>query len=970
MSRERIDIPEVFRKGMTEWLDDGDNSGDGGDGRHGGDGGGGGGRGGGQFRIDRRLWWVFAGLFLLFSLNWIVTTYTEWLWFSNVGYEQVWLTNWSIQVISFVIFFGIALLLTLSNWLGAYRRARNAPGIGMDILGLPGIRGIVITLSFIISFFFGVSGSAEWETFLRYLNQVPFGVTEPIFGQDVGFYLFSLPAFHFLNGWGITLFIFIILGVIGIFALSQLETLQRGLWRPLEMPSLRRHLAILVTGLLLLWAMGYWLDMFDLLYSNRGFVSGGASFTDVTYVLPALRVQLALALVLALATFYNVFRQDFRPIYAIGAVLLLTIFIGGNLFPAIMQRVVVEPNEFARETPYIEHNIEFTRLAFGLDKVEVREFGTVGDLTPESLQANEAALANVRVWDYRPLQTTYAQLQELRTYYQFSEVDIDRYEIDGQVRQVMLAARELDSDNLPANSWVNRRLEYTHGYGVVMNPVDKVTREGQPEFFIRDIPPQSNVSITVTQPAIYYGETTNEIVIVNSGLEEFDYPAGQQNEYTNYAGIGGVQLSNFLRRVAFAFRFGETNLLLSEDVDNDARLMFHRQIRERANHIAPFLAFDGDPYIVIADGRLVWMLDAYTTSTSFPYATPTNGINYIRNTVKATVDAYSGEVKFYLADESDPLIQSYARAFPGLFLPLAEMPASLQAHIRYPEDLFLIQTQRYLVYHMTDPQIFYNREDQWAVPLDQTNLNQLSGAGQSEIAGNQQAFMEPYYIMFPLPGEEDSEYLLIQPYVPNGKENMVAWLAARNDMPNYGKLVAYELPKQELVLGPTQIRARINQDTTISQQISLWNQLGSSVVHGNLIVMPLDNSFLYVEPLYLLSESSALPELKRVIVASQDRIVMRNTLDEALLAFISDAPTAEIIADVTPATDINEGDSVSPIPDTPIDASVEELIQSANSHFLAAEAAQQAGDWATYGRELDALERDLQRMMQLSGEGN
>ena len=508
------------------------------------------------------------------------------------------------------------------------------------------------------------------------------------------------------------------MGVLGIYALSQLETLQRGLWRPLEMPSLRRHLAIIATLLLLLWAVGYWLDMFDLLYSTRGFVDGGASFTDVNYVLPALRVQLALTLVLALTTLYNVFRQDLRPIFATGAVLLLTIFVGGNILPAILQRVVVEPNEFARETPYIEHNIEFTRLAFGLDKVVNRQFGSVGDLTAQTLIDNEDALENVRVWDYRPLQTTYAQLQELRTYYQFSEVDIDRYEIDGTVQQVMLAARELDSDNLPANSWVNRRLEYTHGYGVVMNPVDEVTLEGQPQFFIQDIPPRATIPISVTRSEIYYGETTNEIVIVNSGLEEFDYPTGQGNEYTHYAGNGGVPLSSFLRRLAFAFRFGETNLLLSNDVDNEARLMLHRQIRDRASHIAPFLAFDGDPYIVIADGRLVWMLDAYTTSTHFPYATPTRsgGINYIRNTVKATVDAYNGEVTFYLADDSDPLIQAYARAFPNLFLPLAEMPASLQAHIRYPEDLFLVQTQRYLIYHMTDPQIFYNREDQWAVP--------------------------------------------------------------------------------------------------------------------------------------------------------------------------------------------------------------------------------------------------------------
>jgi uncharacterized membrane protein (UPF0182 family) len=949
-----IDIPEVFRRGMEEWEEGGGGRGEGGPG---GDGGG----GGGSFRpwwLNRRFW-LLGGIFLLIlSFGWIVETFTEWLWFRELDFAGVWLRSWGAEVITFVVFFLIAAAFLLINLLQARKLALRAPGVGLNLLRLPGLRGLIIGTALFLAFLFAISASSRWDMFLRFFYRVPFGAVDPIFGQDISFYLFTLPVFRFLQGWLTPLILLTLISVIALHAVNNLDMLQRGLWRPQDVPTLRRHLAILLAFALAVWAVGYRLDMFELLYAGDGVVYG-PTYTDYTVRRPALTIQIALAALTALAALYNYFRYDPRPLIGAGAALVGTILIGGSLIPGIVQNYVVEPNEFAVEEPYITHNIELTRLGFGLNELEERPFNQLGELSEQDL-SDSTELENVRVWDYRPLQATYAQLQGLRPYYEFSSIDVDRYTFpDGTTRQVMLAARELNPAGLSDTSWVNRRLVFTHGYGIVMNPVDKVTPEGAPEFFIRDLPPQSSIPLDVTRPEIYYGELHGDMVLVNTEQAEFNYPSGSENVYAKYEGNGGVQLDSGLRRLAFALRFRDTNLLLSRSLTDESRIMFHRTIRERVERITPFLSFDRDPYIVIADGRLVWMLDGYTVSRDFPYSTPSaGGLNYIRNAVKVTIDAYNGDVNFYIADPDDPLIQSYDQLFPNLFQPMEAMPPTLMAHIRYPEDLFRLQTQQYLTYHMTNPQTFYNKEDRWEIP-------------QELFEGGPQA-MEPYYVTFSLPGSNEPEYLLIQPYTPAGKENMIAWIAARNDPPNYGQLVVYELPKQELVFGPSQIEARIDQDPEISEQISLWDQLGSQVIRGNLIVIPLNNSFLYVEPLYLRSENSALPELKRVIVASGGRIAMRNTLDQALAALLEAAPTAVPVADV-PAADVTESDQTpieeneaTPTPRPAVSGTVEELVDAANAHFEAAEAAQRLGDWTTYGQELDALRETLLELEDLT----
>ncbi|MEM8860065.1 MAG: UPF0182 family protein, partial [Chloroflexota bacterium] len=626
------------------------------------------------------------------------------------------------------------------------------------------------------------------------------------------------------------------------------------------------------------------------------------------------------------------------------------------IYPSVLQSFVVVPNELSRERPFIDYNIEYTRRAFGLDRVRSQPFGRVDELAQEDLDDNDAALQNVRLWDYRPLLSTYRELQELRPYYQISEVDIDRYEINGETRQVMLAARELDKGGIGTDAWVNQRLEYTHGYGLVMNPVDRFNQQGRPEFFISDLPPESTIDIEVTQPQIYFGETTNDIVFAASDFEEFSYPDETENIRHTYSGTGGVLLSSTFRKLAYAFHFGETNLLFSQYITPETRVLYNRQIRERVREITPFLMLDSDPYLVLAEGKIYWMLDAYTVSNSYPYSDPfrfENGqsINYIRNSVKVVIDAYNGEVDYYLVrDTDDPIIKAYSGVFPGLFKPASSMPEALQKHIRYPEDLFIIQTEKFKTYHVTDTQVFFAREDLWEIP--------------QEVFDGTPRQMEPYYILFTLPDEDEPEYLLIQPYTPATKRNMIAWIAARNDPENYGELVAYEFPKQSLVVGPIQIESFIDQEPEISQQLSLWDQRGSSVIRGNLIVIPLNDSFLYVEPIYLQSDNNQLPELKRVIAASGERVVMRETFDEALNALLIDGavPAAEI--EDLPVSDTVDSSSEEPV--TPveaiIDGSTAELVEQANAQFEAAQDAQQRGDWSEYGRQIEALERTLQQL--------
>ncbi|HYN87390.1 MAG TPA: UPF0182 family protein, partial [Ardenticatenaceae bacterium] len=902
-------------------------------------------------------WTAAAALLLLLFglLNWGVTALTEWLWFGELGYQRVWVTAWSTQVGLFLLFFAVALVVLLANW----RLARAAATRGLaftpeqEMLEQRWFGWLLAGGALFFAWIFAGAGARAWMTILRYLHRTSFGVADPIFNRDVGFYVFELPVYQLAQGWTLNLLLFALLGAAGIYALAQWQSLREGDYAVL--PHVRRHLAILFGLLFLLMAAGQWLDAFELNYSERG-VAFGASYTDLRTTLLSLRIQMVLMVVTALLALANVWqRRVLLPAAALGLWMVTGVLIGG-LYASVLQRYSVEPNELALEAPFIRNNIEFTRRAYGLDRIEERAFDQVTELAAADLEANPEALRNVRLWDYRPLLQTYGQLQELRTYYDFHDVDIDRYVVDGELRQVMLSARELNKDLLPSRNWVNTHLEFTHGFGVVMNPVDEVTREGRPNLWIKDLPPQSTQpELEVTRPEIYFGELTDDHVFAPSGLHEFDYPQGDENVYSQYAGTGGVPLDSALVRMAFALRLGEPNLLLSGYIDESARVLMHREIRDRVARLAPFLVYDRDPYLVLDPdtGRLVWIQDAYTVSDHYPYATPINltagesraSYNYIRNAAKVVVDAYDGSVGFYIADPDDPLIQTYSRVFPGLLQPLDALSAGLQAHLRYPEDLFRIQAQLYGTYHMRNEQVFYNKEDQWAIPV--------------ELVGGEEQQVEPYYVVLSLPDEDEAEFLLIQPYTPANRQNMIAWLAARNDPPHIGELVVYEFPKQELVFGPQQVEGRIDQDPEISQQLTLWGQVGSNVIRGNLLVIPIDNSVLYVEPLYLQAQSGQLPELRRIIVASGERVAMRPTLAEALAALVGEEPGTVA---TQPDEEGTEGTAA------PTDMTVEGLILSANEHYIAAEEARVAGDWARYGQELELLERDLQALMELTGQ--
>ena len=921
---------------------------------------------------NRNSWFILALVLLFVSFDWIVATYVDWLWFIERDYVNVWSTQLIARATTFFTFFFISAAILLISWHTARRRSSRMTipyASGGANIQIPGLGLVTTVTGLFLSVIFASAMATRWDTFLLYFNRTSFGKVDPIFGRDISFYVFELPVYNLVQGWLLPLILFSLMGSLAFYAIRLLPSLQGGNFNVRDIPTpMRRTVAILGAFFFTLWAIGYWLQTYDLLFSDRGVVFG-AGYTDVNATLYALYAQMVAAIILVVTLIYNYFRLELRPLAVAGLIWLVAIIIVGGIYPAILQNFVVVPNELEREREFIRDNIDYTRQAFGLDEVEERPFGRVDVLVAEDLTDNQDALKNVRLWDYRPLQDTYEELQALRPYYQFSDIDIDRYEINGETRQVMLAPRELDKTQLPNDTWVNQKLEFTHGYGVVMNPVDRFTSQGRPEFFISDLPTISNVDIPIDRPEIYYGEATSDVIFAGSDVEEFSYPNEPENVYTRYNGSGGVPMGGQLRQLALAYHFGETNLLFSDAIKEDTRVMYYRNVQDRVRQIAPFLTLDHDPYLVINNGRLVWIQDAYTTSAGYPYSQPishserfgtstvSHTFNYIRNSVKITVDAYNGEVNFYLVNpENDPIIQAYNTIYPDLFQPFSDLPESLIPHLRYPEDLFVVQTKQYLVYHMTDEQIFYTKEDEREIPR--------------ELFEDSAQLLEPYYVMFTLPGETETEYLLIQPYTPKEKDNMIAWIAARNDPEHYGELVAYEFPKQSLVVGPFQIEGFIDQEPEISQQFSLWNQNGSKIIRGNLIVIPLNDSFLYVEPIYLESETSALPELKRVIVASGQQIIMRETLGEALDALLDgtgsilDLPAEDTTvntADDT-ETDINTAESTDTVAPVATDASVTELIDQANAQFAAAQAAQQAGDWAEYGIQIEALEQTLQQL--------
>ncbi|MBI4522959.1 MAG: UPF0182 family protein [Deltaproteobacteria bacterium] len=882
----------------------------------------------------------FIVLILIVFLGQAVALYTDWLWFEEVGFTQIFAKTLTFKLILGLVFGGLFFgLIFLNVKLAAqpYRGARFWPQ--ENVIELPGpelidpvLRRLLLPVAILLGVFAAPQAASHWESAILFLNAVPFGIKDPLFGNDIGFYIFQVPALSALYTWlSVTLGIVTLATAFGYLLYRGLQYGPAGLFLS---ERAKTHLFSMIGVLLLIKAFGYQLDAFGLLYSSRG-AAFGASYADVYANLPILRTLSLLAIAAAGLCFIQIFRPGFRYIVS-GVGVLIVVHLGGlTLYPSLVQRFRVVPNEIAAERPFIERNIEFTRRAYGLDKVESQDFPAEEQLVSSDLKRNEATIKNIRLWEHRPLLATYAQLQEIRTYYKFVDVDNDRYQINGTYRQVMLSARELSHQHLPSRIWINEHLTYTHGYGVVFGPVNQVTPEGLPEFFIKDIPPVSSDAIKITRPEIYYGELANDYVFVKTKSQELDYPSGDQNIYATYSGTGGVPVSSFWRKLVFSLRYATLRITLSNDIVRESRILYHRQIQDRVKKIAPFIAFDGDAYLVIAQGgRLFWIIDGYTTSDRYPYSAPTRRLgNYIRNSVKAVVDAYHGTVNFYLSDSQDPVIRAYAGAFPGLFKPLDAMPEDLRAHIRYPQDLFLVQAHMYATYHMRDPQVFYNKEDLLSIPR--------------KVLDGQDREMEPYYTIMRLPGEKKEEFVLLLPFTPNKRDNMRAWLAARSDPPHYGKLIALDFPKAKLVYGPKQIDARIEQDAFISQQLSLWGQRGSQVIRGSLLAIPIETSLLYVQPLYLAAEKGSLPELKRVITAFGNHIAMEETLEQSLQRLFGDRATKEP-AQTGVVAETHAGEK--------------NLAKRALEHYMRSQEILRQGNWAGFGEELKKLEGILKEL--------
>jgi uncharacterized membrane protein (UPF0182 family) len=895
----------------------------------------------------RRPSWLPALLLLLFVPalgSALVEFYTDWLWFEEVGFEPVFLRTLGAEIGTGAVAFLVALGFLALNLQLALRTLRRRQfsimtDAGPTVIDVdPGrMKPLFYGAAGLAALFIGFYAASRWETCLLYLYAVPFGRTDPILGRDVGFYVFELPFFQLVRR---VLMILVVLAAAGAGALHVTAgnlafDARRGI---LASQSALRQLSALAALFLLLLAFGAWLRIPELLTKTAGIIQGG-TYVDVHARMPALRVLAAIAVVGAGLALYQATVRSFWPILsAVG--LYLAVSVGGFAYAVVLHRFVVAPNEQVRETPYIVHHIAATRAAFALDGVEERELSGEAQLSREDLLRNAATLENVPLWNELPLLDTFSQIQEIRTYYDFTSVDNDRYMIDGEYRQIMLSARELASASLPSRTWINERLTFTHGYGLTLGPVNQVTPEGLPVLFIKDLPPVSSVDLHVTQPALYYGELSNDHVFVNTATQEFDYPKGDDNAFTSYQGQGGLPLDGFARRLLFAIRFRSTDTLLSPNLTPESRVMLYRRIEDRVRRIAPFLVYDPDPYVSISDGRIFWIQDAYTTSDRYPYAASAAGqLNYIRNSVKVTVDAYHGTTAFHLLDPDDPIAATLGRAFPGLFTPLDEMPEDLRTRLRYPQSIFALQAAMFATYHMKNPAVFYNKEDQWEIPSIE-----MGGAAR---------LMEPYYTIMRLPGEAAPEYIQMLPFTPRQKDNLAAWMVARSDAENYGKLVAFSFPKQTLVFGPRQVAARINQDQAIAPQITLWNQQGSEVIQGTLLVIPIEESLLYIRPLYLRADGGRIPELKRVVVAYQNRIVMEGTLDAALeRLFPGDGkPPRETLTASAPSSAPSEG----AVPAT-------NFAEQARAHYQNAMEAQRSGDWARYGEEIRRLGEVLSRL--------
>lgn len=888
----------------------------------------------------------------------LISTVIHWLteswWFETVGLAEVFWQRitWQVGIWigAFVVF---VVFLAFNYWLALRltgdRAFRFLESSELEPYTKKFANYIVALLIFLISFSVANLSASAWELFPRFANAVAFNRLDPIYRQDLSFYVFRLPLLDNLENWMLTL---LVSGLV----LSVLVYVFKGIlrfdwqwkslvieqqWQKLITKPIKIHLSLLIAAIALDIAVDFWLERYELLYSSQGVV-WGADYTDTHARLFAFWVMIIASVLLGLWAIASTWSNNLlRPLYGIGVYVLILMVVNG-IYPELQQRFVVEPNELAKELPYIKHNIQFTREAYGLAEIDATDYQLKASASsdPSILQENRATIDNIRLWDYRPLLSTYRQLQEIRFYYKFEDVDVDRYILNGDYRQVMLSPREFDYSQVPssAKTWVNQRLKYTHGYGLVMNPVNEVTVDGLPVLFIKNIPPVSQTDLTIREPGIYYGELTQDYIYTGMNTYEFDYPRGDENAFIKYDGLGGVPLGSWWRRLAYAYDRNSLKILISSYFTPDSRIHYHRQITERVHHVAPFLKYDKDPYMVVVDGRLKWIIDAYTTSDRYPYSEAVaheqkteliidKDINYVRNPVKVVVDAKDGTMQFYVIDENEPVLATYRKMFPNLFQAKDTIPPDIQAHFRYPQDLFEIQAKMYLSYHMEDPQVFYNREDDWRFATE------LYDGAQEEV--------EADYLIMKLPEDTVEEFVLILPFTPVNRDNMIAWMAARSDGADYGKLSLYEFPKQELVYGPFQIDARIDQNPAIAEQITLWSQRGSRVIRGDILVIPIDGSLLYVQPLYLRAAKGELPELTRIIVAYDREIVMTPTLEQSLATVF---------------------DRVPPGLDSDLPSTLDTTSQSALEIYRQAQQALQQGNWIEYGQYQQQLQDILQKL--------
>ena len=897
------------------------------------------------------LFSAIAGLTLVSTIAYLLT---ESWWFEAVGFAPVFwqritwqVTIWLGTFATFIVFLGFNYWLALR--LTGDRAFRFLESSEFEPYTNKIATYTISVLVFLTALSVANLSAKYWELFPQFFNATEFNLLDPIYQKDLGFYIFRLPLLDNLENWWLTLLVaglvlavlvYIFKGILRFdWQWKSLVIAQQ--WQKLLTKPIKIHLSLLLAAIALDIAVDFWLERYELLYSSQGVV-WGADYTDTHARLFAFWVMIVASVLLGLwliiATWSN---SLLRPIYGIGVYALVLVLVNGT-YPVLQQRFVVEPNELVKEIPYIKHNIEFTRQAYDLSKIDTQDYQLAPPNTDTNfLQDDRATIDNIRLWDYRPLLTTYRQLQEIRFYYKFEDVDIDRYTLNGDYRQVMLSPREFDYSQVPssAKTWVNQRLKYTHGYGLVMNPVNEVAEDGLPVLFIKNIPPVSQIDLTIEEPAIYYGELTKDYIYTGMDTFEFDYPRGDENAFTKYDGLGGVSVGSWWRRLVYAYERGSLKILISNYFTPNSRIHYYRQITERVRHVAPFLKYDRDPYMVVVDGRLKWIIDAYTTSDRYPYSEAVaheqktelivdKNINYVRNPVKVVVDAKDGTMQFYAINEDEPILATYRKIFPNLFQSTASIPPEIQAHFRYPQDLFEIQAKMYLSYHMENPQVFYNREDDWRFA--------------TELYNGQQQEVEPDYLIMKLPDDTEEEFVLILPFTPVNRDNMIAWLAARSDGNNYGKLRLYEFPKQELIYGPFQIEARIDQNPEIAEQITLWSQRGSRVIRGDILVIPIDGSILYVQSLYLRAEKGELPELARIIVAYDKDIVMTPTLEQSLAAVFDRVPSG-----LTPLG----------LPATAGDRS-----DSALEIYQQAQQALQRGDWIEYGRYQQQLQDILQEL--------